>query len=479
MSRSFTRRLTLVATRKLHLNMLPQGPRNFLAFNFLNILSWSSILSPVLVLHANALGISSSAIGALNSVLYFAGILGIFTKSLAERIGSKRLLLGGWTLRNLLAAPIVLTPLVRMYFGFLPAATLLFTCITLFCITRAMSNIAWASWLHEIVPPTRLGRYYTIEAIMTRVLLVACGLACFLCFDGTAATAPADGPNYGELWRFAALAGFGVAAGLFSTRVLRNVPGGLPPPKKDGENVPHASFGSVLHDRMFMLFLFSSAFFSCIYVGGGVLIPLLLKKHFAMSTGTVLLFTSIGNLLAVFTTPRWRLMADRHGSPATMLANGILYSACMILIGVLAYFKPSFAPFALLPLCALVPVAESANSMACSRGYMLRISAESRHACNAVWNAGTQTICGIVSILVGILLDSPEGMNLRFAAVAWGAAALILGAGWFALRVPVPKGDAQPGPSPLYNPAHPLLSMYRVIPCVLNPLNKPDARLRN
>jgi MFS-type transporter involved in bile tolerance (Atg22 family) len=457
--------------RKLQIRMLPPGPRRFLAFNFINVLSWTSLLGTVLVLHATALGISSAAIGALNSILNFACILGIFTKTLAERIGSKRLLLGGWTLRNLMAAPIVLVPLVRRFFGFMPAAVLLFACITLFCIARALSNIAWASWLHEIVPPKHLGRYYTVESVMTRVLMLLCGVVCFLVFSGSSSTPSPDNPDYAELWRFAAISGFGVTMGLVSTRVLRNVPGGMPPEPDARGEVPHASFRAVLHDRMFLSFLLCSAFFSSLYTGAAVMIPLLLRLHFKLGTGTVLLLTSLGNLLAVATTPRWRRVADRHGSPVTMLANGVLFAMCMGVFGLLAYLRPARAPlWILFPICALVPVADSGNAMATSRGFMLRVTAENRHACNAIWNAGTQTLCGTASIATGLLLRGGDaGMHLRYASVAWCFALLMLATGWFALRVRVPEGDAQPGPSPIYNPAHPLQSIYRIIPYVLAP----------
>lgn len=464
------RTVRVLVSRKLQLRMLPDGPRHFLAFNFLNVLSWTSILGTVLVLHATALGVSSAAIGALTSVLNFACILGIFTKSLAERIGSKRLLLGGWTIRNLMAAPIVLIPVVRHYFGFVPAAALLFTCITLFCIARALANIAWASWLHEIVPPRHLGRYYTVEAVMTRLLMLGCGVFCFFAFAGSSSAPSPDTPDYGELWRFAAISAFGVTMGLASTRVLRNVPGGLPPENGPGGTVHHASFREVLHDRMFISFLFCSAFFGCLYTGASVMVPLLLRLHFRLGTGTVLLLTSIGNLLAVFTTPRWRRVADRHGSPVTMLANGVLFAACLAALGLIARLNPDrVSPWLLLPFCALVPVADSGNAMAVSRGFMLRVNAGNRHACNAIWNAGTQTICGTASIVTGILLPDSGSMALRYSSVAWGFSLLMLLAGWLALRVRVPAGDAQPGPSPIYDPAHPLLSIHRVIPYVLNP----------
>ena len=164
---------------KLQLDSLNPGPRRFLGFLFLNVLSWQCLVGAVLVLHARALGIDRGSVGILNSLLFFSGILGVLTKALAERFGSKRVLMAGWTMRNLLVLPIVLVPVVMARWGTGAAAVLLFVTAGLFCMTRALAGIAWSSWQHEIIPPGQLGRFFAAEMTMQRLLAVAFGIFCF------------------------------------------------------------------------------------------------------------------------------------------------------------------------------------------------------------------------------------------------------------------------------------------------------------
>ncbi len=442
----------LMLARQSHLHVLPAGARRFLAFLFLNVLSWQCLIGTVMVLHARALGIGRGAVGLLFSLLYFAGCLGVVTKPLAERYGSKRVLMAGWTARNLLVLPIVLTPVLFHYRGRGPAAALLFATISLFCITRSMAGIAWSSWLHEIVPPCHLGRFYTLETVMTRLLAVAFGVFAFL----------ALGRNP-PLWRFSAIAACGVAFGLFSLRLLRRVPGGGPVARS--QNLLFGGYRLVFRDRMFLGFLACATLAGAVYIGMSLLVTLMLRDLLGIGAGAILLLTSFGNILAMFTSPRWRRVADRHGSPVVMAANGLLIAVCLAVLG---FMRAGHAPLLLLvPACALIPVAESGNYVAVSRGFMLRMKPRMRHAYNAVWSAVTQIASGISAVFIGFWLQA--GAPAHFRAAAWCYAALMLGTMVFALHLPVPRRDSPRGASPVYDPSHPLRSIARVLGYVLRP----------
>jgi hypothetical protein len=439
-------------SRLLNLHTLPDGPLRFLLFLFLNVLSWQCLIGPVLVLHARALGIDRRAVGVLFSLLYFAGGLGILTKPLAERYGSKRVLMAGWTARNLLVMPIILTPVVLHAAGPRAAAVLLFATISLFCITRSLAGIAWSSWLHEIVPPILLGRFYTAETMMTRLLAVVFGVFAFFALG-----------RHPDVWRFAAIAACGVLFGLVSLRMLRRVPGGEPVVKHSARM--QGSYRLVFRDRMFMLFTGCATLYSMVYVGMSLLLTLALRDQLGIGAGTILLLTSCGNLLAIATTTRWRRVADRHGSPVVMAGNGLLVACCLLALG---FMQPGRAPLPILVLvCALIPVAESGNYVAVSRGYMLRMRPRLRHACNAVWSACTQLFSGAAAVLMGIWLQS--GREIAFRTAAWGLGLLMLGAIGVALFLPVPRTDAARGASPVYNPARPFRSLACILRYVLRP----------
>lgn len=437
---------------RLQLEALDAGPRRFLAFILLNVLSWQCLIGPVLVLHARALGVDRGSVGVLYSLLFFAGVLGVLTKGLAERYGSKRLLMAGWTARNLLVLPVVLTPLVMLKWGAGPAAVLLFVTSGLFSMTRALAGIAWLSWLHEIVPPAQLGRFFAAETVVTRLLAVAFGVFAFFVL----------GRNP-PLWRFAAVAGLGVSFGLLSIRVLRRVPGGGP--AAGGGEVAWSGFREVLRDRMFMGFLGCVAWFSFVYVGQGLLVVLLLRDELSLGPGLILLLTTCGNVLAVSTSTRWRRIADRHGSAKVMATAGLLVVLCLIVIGCLPGGR---APLVLVAaVCALLPVAESGNYVAASRGYMLRMRPEMRHATNAVWGAGTALPGGISAVMMGFWLRS--GLTGHYVIAAWGYALIMLIGVWLCLRLPVPDLDRDGGASALHDPRRPIGSLLRMLQYVLRP----------
>ena len=208
-----------------------------------------------------------------------------------------------------------------------------------------------------------------------------------------------------------------------------------------------------------------AALFTIVYTGMALFIALLLRDQLGIGAGLILLLTSFGNILAIPATTRWRRVADRHGSPVVMAANGVIVLACLTLLG---FVGAGWAPLPLLVvICALIPITESGNYVAVSRGYMLRMKPRVRHACNAVWSAGTQLLAGCSAIFMGYWLKAGETSHYRSA--AWGYAALMAVAIWIALHLPVPHLDAPRDASPVYDPAHPFRSLGRVIRYVLRP----------
>ncbi len=436
------------------LHGLAPGPRRFLAFLFMNVMSWMCLIGTVMVLHARALGIGRGTVGILYALLYFAGACGLLTKPLAERYGSKRLLMAGWTARYLLVLPVVFTPLAYAHWGARPAAVLLFATCAMFSITRSLAGIAWSSWLHEIVPAKQLGLFYALETMMTRALIVAFGVFCYFGLG-----------NQPPLWRFAAVAGFGVACGLASVRLLGRIPGGEPLADESGGGTRRGSYRQLFRDRLFLGFLGSAAAFNFVYVGQGLMVALTLRDHLGLGAGLILMLTSVGSLLTLVTTQRWRRVADQHGSPVVMTANGLLVVACLAVLG---WLRPGQAPMWLLALvCMLLPVAETGHYMACSRGFMLRMKSDNRQAYNAVWSAGTNVLSGVAAVCVGFWLQGGDALHFRTA--AWGLALLMLAIAIVNLRLPVPEADACQGASQVYDSANPLLSMGNVLRYVLRP----------
>ena len=448
---------TRIAKLDAYLNELlgPLGdpPRRFLTFQFLNVISWQSVIGTILVLHARALGIDTVRVGLLNSFMYFASVLGIVTKPLAERIGSKRLLMTGWTLRNILVAPIVLSPWVYSRWGTDGAMILLAVTTGLFCITRALAGIAWSSWIHEIVPLSNLARFYTVETILTRLLAVGFGIVTFF-FLGA----------HPQLWRFAAIAACGVIAGLVSIRALARVPGGEPETSVRGRTW-HDGFGVAVCDRVFMPFLGCILVSSFVFAGQGLLLTLLLRERLGLGPGLILLLTSFGSLMSIVTTIRWRRVADTHSSPTTIAATTLLMTVCLAAMTPICFGQASRVY--VVALCLLIPVAETGAYVAGTRAFMMRMNPRYRHTYNAVWSAGLAIGGGMSSLLVGWFVRS--GAAIPFAFVATGYALLMLLASVLIIRLPENGVTYRALHTRLFDPRHTLRSIVKIWWYVLRP----------
>lgn len=442
------------------------GPASvrFLTFIGFNVLSWQALVGGVLTLHARALGIDAGMVGILSSLLPFSMVAALLAKPMAERVGSKRLLTSGWTLRNLLIAPMILTPWVYARWGTHAAAMLILVSVSLFCLLRAVSGLGWGSWLHEIVADDRRGLYYSLEFGITRVVGVVFALF-FFCFFGAN---PA-------LWKFSVVSAVGVAAGLASIVFLRRVPGGLPPARTTASVA--ASYREMLHtvrDRDFSPFLAVASLGTFVNFGQMVLVMLFMRDHLHITPSVILLVTGMGNVAAAMTIQRWGRIADSHGSPVTMAASAALAG---LALAVLATITPG--PHALrwvLPAVVLLGIGVDGFVVSANRGFLHRINPAARHAYVAVWSAVTSVAGGLSSIAAGFFIRHGS----FYWEIAAGYGAIMLAVSFCCVRLKESNIDFSKEEYDLFDPDRPVISLLRMWSYVLNPAQSgPAGRKQN
>ena len=428
----------------------------FLGFIALNMLSCAALIDQMLVLHARALGIGTGWVGVLNALLPFAMMVSIFMTGTARRLGSKRLLVSGWTMRNIMITPIVLTPLAFAWWGTHGAAIVLFAGVAMFCFVRAVTGIGWSSWLHEIVAEENRGFYFTVESVVARGVGILFGVAVFLFFSSQPA-----------LWKFSVMSAFGVASGLASIWFLVRVPGGAPEP--DTSTQPRSSrdeYRRVLGDRSFCSFLVLMLAGTFVGAAQALVFILFMRDHMGLPPGLIMLIGAIASAVAMCTVHRWTRIADSHGSPVTMAAAGFLIVAGLSLLGCAGHGRPGvwFIGF----LAAVLSVGGSGFFVTGARGFLHRIDPMMRHAYVAVWNTATALFAGTASILAGILVRG--GSHQAFTLTALGLALLMAAACVALLRLPERGVDFEAYDYELFDPGQPVLSILRMYGYVFKPM---------
>ena len=436
------------------------APRKFLAFLVFNVTSWECLLGSVLILHARALGIAPSWVGVLTSIIPFTMLITLFMKPIAERYGSKRLMVKCWTIRLIAVSPVIFTPLAYSRWGTPGAAIILFSSVSLYCLFRSLGSIGWMPWIHEIVPDDRRGLYTGVEAMVVRLALILLGPIIYLILG-----------EHPPLWKFSAVSVFGILLGLISLFFMRRIPGGEPYPGIHHSQRNHlAEYRQVLRDPNFRSFFLCAAVGTFAFMGYSLLVMLFMREQLAIAPGRIMLIATAGSLATALTVQRWGHVADTHGSPATMASSAALVVVCLLLFTTLQ--PGTFANIAVFPIVAALGLATAGFTIASGRGLLHRAHPDMRNAYSALWTAGTSIFSGSAAIITGMLLN--DGTSLVYLCAFIGFAILMGGISLACLKLPESGIDHAQNVYPLFIPRRPVISMLRMCSYILRPATVKD-----
>jgi MFS family permease len=125
---------------------LPAGFANLYVFAVFNALSYQPILGSPMVLFAKSLGASATVLGILAGMMPLLVITQIPAAKFVGRVGYRRFILAGWSVRVALIFLVALLPLTG---GFLDRATqlvLLLALLLAFNVSRGIASAAWLPW---------------------------------------------------------------------------------------------------------------------------------------------------------------------------------------------------------------------------------------------------------------------------------------------------------------------------------------------
>ncbi|MDX2004729.1 MAG: MFS transporter [Meiothermus sp.] len=186
-------------------------------------------------------------------------------------------------------------------------------------------NVLWTSWMADLVPEEKRGRYFGFRNGLLGLVGTLGNLAAGVVIDAL-----------GKPWGFLLVIAVGVGLGIAATRILHFQ---LEPP-----STPSAptlkEFFSPLSDRTFRGFLgFVVFFLGAVSVGGPFAIPLFLE-YTQMSFTQIGLWTVISAVTGLVMGPLWGRIADRIGHWWVLLFTSVV--AAVLLPGLWLLGRPGF-----------------------------------------------------------------------------------------------------------------------------------------
>ena len=191
----------------------PKGVNYLFAFFFFNFLSCMMVMDSPVILYAESLGASATVIGLIQGITPLMVVFQIPAADHVGRVGYKRFITTGWTLRLVFVLPLIAVPLLSSVLNPQSQLALVIGALIGFNLVRGIASTAWFPWITGIIPEKIRGRYLAVETASNNIgSLVALLLAAWYLGSTT-------GNN-----RFAVMFAFSLVMGAVSLWFIYRVP---------------------------------------------------------------------------------------------------------------------------------------------------------------------------------------------------------------------------------------------------------------
>lgn len=354
----------------------------------------------VLVAYALFLGASPMVIGLLAALPFLTQLLQAPAVVLMERIRCRRLI----SIISLLVARLAL-PLMAIL-SFIPdktvALTLLVLAETVHCAFNAVASCSWNSWIRDLVPQERLGRFFARRTIWATVFGVA----------GTASAALSlqwAGKDTGsQTLVFASLYGAGFVASLISTWQLSRVP---EPTMAEAQ-----AFGSLrtLFRQPFAdpNFLRLMRFLASWQFAMNFALPfftVFMLDQLGYTAGFVLLLSIISQASNLLLLQLWGSLADRFANKTVLLVSAPAFMSSVAAMSLAPVFTGSLQVTFLIALHIFMGMAGAGVTLASTAIAMKQAPRGSSHVHIAASSLVGSAAAGAAPLLGGLLATAlPE-----------------------------------------------------------------------
>lgn len=397
--------------------LFPPGISHAWGFAAFNALSFQMVIGSPMILFAKSLGANGTELGLIAGMLPLLTILQMLGARFVGKVGHKRFVVTGWSVRVVFGAFLIAVPFLEERIGARGQLIAVIAILFFFNASRGFFSCGWLPWITSILPREIRGRYLTRESAVVNLT----SLGAF-CLAAVVLGKSADGGN------FAALFAVSTVAGIISVFFLSRIPEDQDPYNQFNASTP-VSFREMLGLQSYRKLLTLNTFSSIALGGLATFSIVYLRETGEMSDSRILILNSaafIGGLSNLWILGKW---LDQIGSRPVLMATGLFFIAVAILWALTAMGHIPQSLGLVLGLMYALGLGSSAINLSNMRLAMAIIPETGRSHYFAVFSVVGSVVLGLSPILWGLLIDLlkadllfPGAISSPFMVVFWGVA---------------------------------------------------------
>ena len=366
------------------------------------------VMDAPIFLYAESLGASATVMGLIAGLTPIMVVFQIPAADHVSRIGYKRFITTGWTIRLVFVLPLIAVPLLHESINQQSQLALVIGALFCFNLIRGIASTGWFPWITGLIPEKVRGRYLTREAAANNIGSLVALLIAALYLGAN--------PDSNQ---FALLFAFSLVMGLVSLWFVHRVPDS-PVTEENASNKQPVPWREILNHQPFRKLLWVS-FTWAILVGGllGFMVKFLKKGPDAMADDLVLYASAVkfaGGLITI-----WFLHSrlDRLGSrPLMFLALGIWAVVVVVWIGM----SGGKLPVHFWTVCSAYLVMGFAFAtfyMSLTKLVMATVPEMGKSHFFALYSVVGSLAVGVFPIFWGILIDTLAAVDIFWMGLNW------------------------------------------------------------
>ena len=286
----------------------PPGAINAFYFQFFNTASFGTIIGVPMILFFKELGANVFILGVVTSIAPLLIILQIPASHFVERIGYRRFVLNGWTIRTFFGLGMALTALLPNGISNQTRIAIAIFFLLGYNVSRGISTCGFMPWITQLIPEKIRGQFVATDQMTGSIA----GLFSTLLIAGWL-------HYHSNMIGYAAVFMFSSLTGFLSIRYLKKIPD-VPVPENSETHQP-IEWKVILSQAPFRRLLLMNFIFHIGAAGGGLFWVPLLKDHFQKPSGLILLMVALSSFFAIGIQYISSHVIDRTGSkPALTFA---------------------------------------------------------------------------------------------------------------------------------------------------------------